>query len=61
MNEGFKAHWHTKAIQCHIILPKRGPLSLLKNNDKTTIIIGRTKKRIEGKSRAFKPLYLTAF
>ena len=25
------AHGHTKAIWCHTILPKSGPLSLLKN------------------------------
>ena len=29
MNEGLKAHQHTKAISCHKILPKCGPLSLL--------------------------------
>ena len=34
MNECLKAHRHTKVVYCHKILPKSGPLSLLKNNVK---------------------------
>ena len=34
MSECLKAHRHTKAIQCHEILPEGGPMSLLKDMDK---------------------------
>ena len=34
MHVVLKAHRHTKAIQCHKVVPKSGPLSLFNNNDK---------------------------
>ena len=52
MNEGFKEHWHIKANQCHTILPKGGPFSLVNNNGKPLITLGS--KSRESTRRAFR-------
>ena len=47
MNEGLWAHRHTEFIKCHKILPKSGPLSMLKNNHTTQLFLVKEEKEGE--------------